>query len=77
MCLDNDRCTQVQYAGKSMVYVPTKTIIHLMTLVLVDYSRLWIKLKLNCIIEKPENHWSCINHLSAEDKLKSAVIEET
>ena len=32
MCLDNDRCTQVQYAGKSMVYVSTETIIHLITL---------------------------------------------
>ena len=40
------------YAGKSMVYVPTKMIIHLMTLVLVEYAPLWIKLKLNCIIEK-------------------------
>ena len=52
MCLDNDRCTQVQYAGNSMVYVPTKAITHLMTLMLVDYSHLWIKLKLNCIIKK-------------------------
>ena len=26
--------------------------------------------------EKPEDHWSCIAHLSAEDMLKSAVIEE-
>ena len=25
---------------------------------------------------KPEDHWSCIAHLSAEDKLKSVVIEE-
>ena len=25
---------------------------------------------------KPEDHWSCIAHLSAEDILKSAVIEE-
>ena len=25
---------------------------------------------------KPEDHWSCIAHLSAEDVLKSAVIEE-
>ena len=24
----------------------------------------------------PEGHWSCIAHLSAEDMLKSAVIEE-
>ena len=24
---------------------------------------------------KPEDHWSCIAHLSAEDMLKSAVIE--
>ena len=52
MCLDNDRCTQVQYAGKSMVYVPTKVIIYLMMLMLVDYSPLGIKLKLNCITEK-------------------------
>ena len=27
-------------------------------------------------IIKPENHWSCIAYLSAEDMLKSAVIEE-
>ena len=27
-------------------------------------------------IHKPEDHWSCIAHLSAEDMLKSAVIEE-
>ena len=25
---------------------------------------------------KPEDQWSCIAHLSAEDMLKSAVIEE-
>ena len=25
---------------------------------------------------KPEDHWSCIAHLSSEDMLKSAVIEE-
>ena len=25
---------------------------------------------------KPEDHWSCIAHLTAEDMLKSAVIEE-
>ena len=24
----------------------------------------------------PEDHWSCIAHLSAEDVLKSAVTEE-
>ena len=27
-------------------------------------------------VNKPEDHWSCIAHLSAEDMLKSAVIEE-
>ena len=27
-------------------------------------------------IGKPEDHWSCIAHLSAKDMLKSAVIEE-
>ena len=26
--------------------------------------------------KKPEDHWSCIAHLIAEDMLKSAVIEE-
>ena len=25
---------------------------------------------------KSEDHWSCVAHLSAEDMLKSAVIEE-
>ena len=27
-------------------------------------------------IKEPEDHWSCIAHLIAEDMLKSAVIEE-
>ena len=27
-------------------------------------------------MQKPEDHWSCIAHLSAEDMLKSAVIEK-
>ena len=27
-------------------------------------------------MRKPEDHWSCITHLSAEDMLKSADIEE-
>ena len=27
-------------------------------------------------LQKPEDHWSCIAHLIAEDMLKSAVIEE-
>ena len=37
------------------------------------------KEKLDYIIwyDKPEDHWSCIAHLTAEDMLKSAVIEET
>ena len=26
--------------------------------------------------KKPQDHWSCIAHMSAEDMLKSAVIEE-
>ena len=30
-----------------------------------------------CRSVKPEDHWSCIAHLIAEDMLKSAVIEET
>ena len=28
------------------------------------------------MIFQPEDHWSCIAHLSAEDMLKSAVVEE-
>ena len=28
------------------------------------------------VIRQPEDHWSCIAHLSAEDMLKSVVIEE-
>ena len=28
------------------------------------------------VITEPEDHWSCIAHLSAEDMLKSVVIEE-
>ena len=34
---------------------------------------------MSCIMTKPtkpEDNWSCIAHLSAEDMLKSAVIEE-
>ena len=31
---------------------------------------------INGQITQPEDHWSCIAHLSAEDTLKSAVIEE-
>ena len=27
-------------------------------------------------MQEPEDHWSCIAHLSAEDMLKSAVIDE-
>ena len=30
----------------------------------------------NVVKCKPEDHWSCIAHLSAEDMLKSVVIEE-
>ena len=41
------------------------------------YFRSWgCYLLYNEIITKPEDHWSCIAHLSAEDMLKSAVIEE-
>ena len=36
-----------------------------------------IKKKFKCgHTKKPEDHWSCIAHLIAEDVLKSAVIEE-
>ena len=31
---------------------------------------------MHCLINKPEDHWSCIAQLSAEDMLKSAVIAE-
>ena len=30
----------------------------------------------NICIKNPEDHWSCMAHLSAEDMLKSVVIEE-
>ena len=33
-------------------------------------NKIWLK------HNKPEDHWSCIAHLSAEDMLKSSVIEE-
>ena len=34
-------------------------------------------LGLSCMsISQPEDYWSCNAHLSAEDMLKSAVIEE-
>ena len=32
--------------------------------------------KISVVTQKPEDHWSCIAHLSAEDMLKSVVIEE-
>ena len=34
------------------------------------------KVVLSAYVLKPEDHWSCIAHLIAEDMLKSAVIEE-
>ena len=33
-------------------------------------------MKIEFIVTDKEDHWSCIAHLSAEDMLKSAVIEE-
>ena len=36
----------------------------------------WMKIENMDESWKPEYHWSCIAHLSAEDMLKSAVIEE-
>ena len=33
-------------------------------------------LSIKLINTKPEDHWSCIAHLSAEDMFKSGVIEE-
>ena len=35
----------------------------------------FLKIYLGDVLE-PEDHWSCIAHLSAEDILKSVVIEE-
>ena len=35
-----------------------------------------VKYQMSHVIKKPEDHWSCIAHLIAEDMLKSAVIEE-
>ena len=34
------------------------------------------KPQVSIIQNKPEDHWSCIAHLIAEDMLKSAIIEE-
>ena len=48
----------------------------------LSYARFWsyapFKMNGNLVskISKPEGHWSCIAHLSAEDMLKPAVIEE-
>ena len=36
----------------------------------------YFKAKLLINSSKPEDHWSCITHLSAEDMLKSVIIEE-
>ena len=35
-----------------------------------------LQFSLFCHKNKPEDHWSCIAHLTAEDMLKSAVTEE-
>ena len=40
------------------------------------YRNISIFLHHVCSVKKPEDQWSCIAHLSAEDMLKSAVIEE-
>ena len=44
------------------------------------YAEIYVQLNLNFKVHsniiKPEDHWSCIAHLSAEDMSKSAVIEE-
>ena len=36
----------------------------------------WQNLLIRYANNKPEDHWSCIAHLSAEDMLKSAVEEK-
>ena len=67
MCLDNDRCTQVQYAGRSMVYVSTETIIHLITLVLVDCS---------LFISSPRsNYLSMANNYTGVGERGGSVVE--
>ena len=47
-------------------------------LVILEIDRLKTKVCFSQIVRdlEPEDHWSCIAHLSAEDMLKSAVIEE-
>ena len=42
---------------------------------LVNEQQLLKKCVFTCL-PKPEDHWSCIAHRSAEDMLKSAVIGE-
>ena len=39
-------------------------------------GRFYHDLALLFLVYKPEDHWSCIAHLNAEDMLKSGVIEE-
>ena len=47
---------------------------NLKTLALIEAKKFVTE---NLLREKePEDHWSCIAHLSAKDMLKSAVIEE-
>ena len=47
-----------------------------------DFLMTWLKMKYPYSIggwestKEPEDHWSCIAHLSTEDMLKSAIIEE-
>ena len=48
----------------------------------IFFKQLYISVELKCagrgtiIIQKPEDFWSCIAHLSAEDMLKSVVTEK-
>ena len=48
----------------------------LVTWILTTLPAKFKTMKFRKAMEKPEDHWSCIAHLSAEDMLKSAVIEE-
>ena len=45
-------------------------------LLLYSFEVHFFKVNRSPVNTEPEDHWSCIAHMSAEDMLKSEVIEE-
>ena len=54
-------------ADRSLQWAHSHFVDFVMSRLILEPSTQW---------KQPENHWSCIAHLSAEDMLKSGVIEE-